>query len=88
MQAAMRTAVSSRAGARARGPAPAAAPPPRRRGGPAAAAPAEWTGRQFTLLSTGEAATAHLAKLLAEELRPGDSLCLKGDQGAGKSVFA
>lgn len=53
-----------------------------------AAAPDEWTGRQFTVLSTGEAATAHLAKLLAAELRPGDSLCLKGDQGAGKSAFA
>jgi len=48
----------------------------------------EWTGRQFTMLSTGEGATAHLAKILAEELRPGDSLCLKGDEHAGKGVFA
>jgi hypothetical protein len=61
---------------------------PLRRGVRAAATPpAEWTGRQFTMLSTGEGATAHLAQLLAEELRPGDSFCLKGDQGAGKGVF-
>lgn len=28
-----------------------------------------------------------MAKLLAAELRPGDSICLKGDEGAGKGVF-
>lgn len=48
----------------------------------------EFTGKQFTLLSTGEAATAHLATLLAtQELRPGDAYCLKGDARAGKSTF-
>ncbi|GBF98642.1 hypothetical protein Rsub_10831 [Raphidocelis subcapitata] len=48
----------------------------------------DWNGRCFVALSTGEAATSHLARLIAEELNPGDSLCLKGDKGAGKSLFA
>lgn len=52
-----------------------------------AAAP-EWTGRQFTLLSTGESATAHLARSLAGAgIQAGDAFCLKGDEKAGKGVF-
>lgn len=48
----------------------------------------DWNGRCFVALCTGEGATSHLAGLLAQELKLGDSLCLKGDKGAGKSLFA
>lgn len=47
----------------------------------------EFAGKPFTILSTGEAATAHLASLLAAEMREGDAYCCKGDEGAGKSTF-
>jgi hypothetical protein len=53
-----------------------------------AAGSAEWTGRQFTMLSTGDGATAHLAELIAGAgLRPGDAFCLKGDEGASQDIF-
>jgi hypothetical protein len=41
----------------------------------------DWSGKQFTAFSTGDAGLAFLASVLAEDLRPGDSLCLKGDAG-------
>lgn len=48
----------------------------------------EWTGRQFTMLSTGEDATRHLAQtLVGAGISQGDAFCLKGDEKAGKSVF-
>lgn len=47
----------------------------------------DWAGRQFTLLSTSEGSTAHLAELLAGGRTAGDAYCLKGDAGAGKSAF-
>lgn len=54
-----------------------------------ASAGPEWTGRQFTLLSTGPKATAHLVgSIVGSGLRPGDAFCLKGDENAGQSVFA
>ena len=53
----------------------------------ASAMPDQYVGRQFTVLSTSEDATAHLAAALAADLRAGDAYCLKGDEGAGKSTF-
>ena len=53
----------------------------------ASALPDQFIGRQFTVLSTSEEATAHLAAVLAADLRAGDAYCLKGDEGAGKSTF-
>ena len=53
----------------------------------AAALPDQFTGRQFTVLSTSEDGTAYLASMLAEDMRAGDAYCLKGDQGGGKSAF-
>ena len=47
----------------------------------------DWAGRQFTLLSTGPAATEHLAATLAADRRLADAYCLKGDQGGGKTTF-
>ncbi|MCB9990285.1 MAG: tRNA (adenosine(37)-N6)-threonylcarbamoyltransferase complex ATPase subunit type 1 TsaE [Rhodospirillales bacterium] len=39
-------------------------------------------------LSTSEDDTARIASDLAAQLTPGDVLCLRGDLGMGKSVFA
>jgi hypothetical protein len=47
----------------------------------------EFTGRQFTLLSTSVDATEKLAAMLAEDMKIGDAYCLKGDEGAGKTAF-
>ena len=41
-----------------------------------------------TILSHSEAETAELARKLAFQLRPGDVLLLRGELGAGKSIFA
>lgn len=41
-----------------------------------------------TLLFEDPEATVRLAERIAPELRPGDTLALTGDLGAGKSVFA
>lgn len=49
--------------------------------------PDQFWGKQFTVLSTSEDATAHLASALATDLRAGDAYCLKGDAGAGKTAF-
>lgn len=47
----------------------------------------DWAGRQFTLLSTGPAATEHLAATLADRAELADAYCCKGDRGAGKTTF-
>ncbi|KAL4447737.1 hypothetical protein ABPG75_004956 [Micractinium tetrahymenae] len=54
----------------------------------ASALPEQFTGKQFSLLSTSEDATGRLAGLLAAEMRAGDAFCLKGDQGGGKTTFS
>lgn len=54
----------------------------------ASALPEQFTGKQFSLLSTSEDATGRLAALLAAEMRAGDAYCLKGDQGGGKTTFS
>ncbi len=41
-----------------------------------------------TLTLPNEDATAHLAAAISDRLRPGDTLLLSGDIGAGKSAFA
>ncbi len=41
-----------------------------------------------TLISKSEAETAQHAQDMATHLRPGDVVCLYGDLGLGKSVFA
>lgn len=40
------------------------------------------------LVTRGEAETAALARRFAADFRPGDVICLSGDLGSGKSVFA
>ena len=47
----------------------------------------QYVGKQFSVLSTSHNATEHLAALLAADMRAGDALCLKGDPGAGKTMF-
>ncbi len=44
--------------------------------------------RQSTLISNSEEETAGHARNFAASLRPGDVVCLYGDLGLGKSVFA
>ena len=48
----------------------------------------DMVNKAMKYLSKGEEDTAQVARDLAEKLRPGDVLCLEGDLGIGKSVFA
>ena len=55
---------------------------------PPSPAATEWSPRTRTLTSASPDATFTLAERLAGVARAGDLLCLWGDLGAGKTVFA